>query len=200
MKYYLILLCIKELLRNCEIFYKHLSLIIKNYNMKKSLFLTFGFVLLSLTNFYAQKITDGATVDVNGLSVTFNILNKEAINVGGKNFDRYKVSAGVTNNSGKSINMRMATAPQIVTNIALIEVNCINATGAKLTSKKIELKPKAHNLNVTYWAYNKEGKYESSVIPVIAGYYLDPGDTVNDTAIFIVPQGETPDVSVRKLK
>jgi len=35
---------------------------------------------------------------------------------------------------------------------------------------------------------------------VIAGYYLDPGDTVNDTAIFIVPQGETPDVSVRKLK
>ncbi|NMR35122.1 hypothetical protein HIO71_13080 [Chryseobacterium aquaticum] len=168
--------------------------------MKKSLFLTFGFVLLSLTNFYAQKITDGATVDVNGLSVTFNILNKEAINVGGKNFDRYKVSAGVTNNSGKSINMRMATAPQIVTNIALVEVNCINATGAKLTSKKIELKPKAHNLNVTYWAYNKEGKYESSVIPVIAGYYLDLGDTVNDTAIFIVPQGETPDVSVRKLK
>lgn len=168
--------------------------------MKKSLFLTFGFVLLSLTNFYAQKITDGATVDVNGLSVTFNILNKEAINVGGKNFDRYKVSAGVTNNSGKSINMRMATAPQIVTNIALIEVNCINATGAKLTSKKIELKPKSHNLNVTYWAYNKEGKYESSVIPVIAGYYLDPGDTVNDTEIFIVPQGETPDVSVRKLK
>ena len=120
--------------------------------MKKSLFLTFGFVLLSLTNFYAQKITDGATVDVNGLSVTFNILNKEAINVGGKNFDRYKVSAGVTNNSGKSINMRMATAPQIVTNIALVEVNCINASGAKLTSKKIELKPKAHNLNVTYWA------------------------------------------------
>ncbi len=168
--------------------------------MKKSLFLTFGFVLLSLTNFYAQKITDGATVDVNGLSVTFNILNKEAINVGGKNFDRYKVSAGVTNNSGKSINMRMATAPQIVTNIALVEVNCINATGAKLTSKKIELKTKAHNLNVTYWAYTKEGKYESSVIPVIAGYYLDPGDTVNDTAIFIVPQGETPDVSVRKLK
>lgn len=168
--------------------------------MKKSLFLTFGFVLLSLTNFYAQKITDGATVDVSGLSVTFNILNKEAINVGGKNFDRYKVSAGVTNNSGKSINMRMATVPQIVTNIALVEVNCINATGAKLTSKEIELKPKAHNLNVTYWAYNKEGKYESSVIPVIAGYYLDPGDIVNDTAIFIVPQGETPDVSVRKLK
>lgn len=168
--------------------------------MKKLVFSTLFIMLFSLTTFNAQKITDGSTVDVNGISVTFNILNKESISVGGKNFDRYKVSATATNNSGKSINMRMATAPQTVTNIALVEVNCINATGAKLTSKKIDLKPKAHNLNVTYWAYNKEGKYVSSVIPVVAGYYLDPGDTVSDNAIFIVPQGEAPDVSVRKLQ
>lgn len=168
--------------------------------MKKSSLLALFFVLISLTPFYGQKITDGATVDVNGLAVTFNILNKESVNVGGKNFDRYKVSATVTNNSGKSINMRLANAPQIVMNIGLVEVNCLNATGAKLTSKKIDLKPKPHNLNVTYWAYNKDGKYESSVIPVIAGYYLDPGDTVSDNAIFIVPQGEEPNVSVRKLQ
>ena len=168
--------------------------------MKKTVFSALLFVLFSYTNLYSQKISDGATVDVSGLAVTFNILNKESINVGGKSFDRYKVSASVTNNSGKSINMRLANAPQIVTNIGLVEVNCINATGAKLTAKKIDLKPKAQNLNVTYWAYTKEGKYESSVIPVIAGYYLDPGDTVSDNAIFIVPQGEEPNVSVRKLQ
>ena len=168
--------------------------------MKKSMFLALFFVLFSITNFYGQKITDGATVDVNGLAVIFNVLNKESINVGGKNFDRYKVSASVTNNSGKSINMRLANAPQIVMNIGLVEVNCLNATGAKLTSKKIDLKPKPHNLNVTYWAYNKDGKYESSIIPVVAGYYLDPGDTVNENAIFIVPQGEELNVSVRKLQ
>lgn len=168
--------------------------------MKKSSFLTLIFAFIFLTPFYGQKITDGATVDVNGLAVTFNILNKESVNVGGKSFDRYKVSATVTNNSGKSINMRLATAPQIVTNIGLVEINCINATGAKLTSKKIDIKPKPHNLNVTYWAYSKEGKYESSVIPVVAGYYLDPGDTVSDNGIFIVPQGEEPNVSVRKLQ
>ncbi|MCW3167001.1 hypothetical protein OMO38_00540 [Chryseobacterium sp. 09-1422] len=168
--------------------------------MKKTVFSALLFVLFSFTNLYSQKISDGATVDVSGLAVTFNILNKESINVGGKSFDRYKVSASVTNNSGKSINMRLANAPQIVTNIGLVEVNCINATGAKLTAKKIDLKPKAQNLNVTYWAYTKEGKYESSVIPVIAGYYLDPGDTVSDNAIFIVPQGEEPNVSVRKLQ
>ena len=168
--------------------------------MKKSALLSLFFALFVFSDFYGQKITDGGTVDVNGLAVSFAILNKESINVGGKNFDRYKVSASVTNNSGKSINMRLANAPQIVTNIGLVELNCINATGAKLTSKKIDLKPKPHNLNVTYWAYTKEGKYESSIIPVVAGYYLDPGDTVNDNAIFIVPQGEVPDVSVRKLQ
>lgn len=161
----------------------------------------FIFVLLfCFGNVYAQKIADGATLDVGGLAVTFNILNKESVSAGGKNYDRYKVSASMTNNSGKSINIRLSNAPQIVTNIALVELNCINATGAKLTSKKIDLKPKPHNLNVTYWAYSKEGKYESSVIPVVAGYYLDSGDTVNDTAIFIVPQGQAPDVSVRKLQ
>ncbi|MBW7676350.1 hypothetical protein [Chryseobacterium chendengshani] len=168
--------------------------------MKKIKLLTALIFLFTVSNFYSQKITDGATVDLNGLAVTFNILNKESINVGGKSFDRYKVSASATNNSGKSINIRLSNAPQIVTNIGIVEINCINATGAKLTSKKIDLKPKAHNLNVTYWAYNKEGKYESSVIPVIAGYYLDPGDTVSDNAIFVVPQGETPDVSVRNLQ
>lgn len=162
--------------------------------------LTLVLLFLYFGTISAQKITEDATIDVDGLAVTFNILNKESVNAGGKNFDRYKVSASLTNNTGKSINMRLANAPQILTDIALVELNCVNATGAKLTSKKIDLKPKPHNLNVTYWAYTKEGKYESSVIPVIAGYYLDPGDTVNDTAVFIVPQGQLPDVSVRKLK
>lgn len=148
----------------------------------------------------AQKIADGETVDLNGLAVTFNILNKESITVGGKNFDRYKVSGTLVNNSPKSYNLRMSNAPQIVMNTALVELNCMNATGAKLTSKKLDLKLKPQNVNVTYWAYTKDGKYESSVIPIIAAYYLDIGDSVNDNAIFIVPAGEQPNVSVRKLQ
>lgn len=184
--------------RNLIIDFQFLTL--KTKPMKTISFLSFLLLFFCFGSVYGQKITDGATVDVGGLAVTFNILNKESISAGGKNYDRYKVSASVTNNSGKNISMRLSNAPQIVTNIALVELNCINATGAKLTSKKIDLKPKPHNLNVTYWAYSKEGKYESSIIPVVAGYYLDSGDTVNDTAIFIVPQGEAPDVSVRKLQ
>ena len=154
---------------------------------------------LCFVNAHAQKIKDGETVNLNGLSVTFNITNKESIAVGGKNFDRYKVSAGLVNNSDKSFNIRLNTFPQITSNSKIVELDCINATGAKLTSKKIELKLKAHNVNATYWYYNKEGKYVSGVLPVIAGYYLDPGDSVQDNAIFIVPQGEAPDVTVRRI-
>ncbi|MEC3875130.1 hypothetical protein [Chryseobacterium salviniae] len=168
--------------------------------MKKLFYSSVFIVLTSFSFVSAQKITDGESVDVNGLSVTFNILNKEAITVGGKEFDRYKVSARLINNTQKNYNIRLNSAPQIVPNTTLAEVNCLNATGAKLTSKKIELRLKPHNVNVTYWAYSKDGKYQSFVIPIVAGYFLDSGDAVNDNAIFIVPKGEAPNVSVRSLQ
>lgn len=167
--------------------------------MKKIILLTV-IMIISLSNLKAQKITDGTTVTIDGLAITFNILNKETVTVSGKNFDRYKVSATLVNNSGKNFNMRLNNAPQIVANTEIIELNCVNATGAKLTSKKLELKLKPQNINVTYWAYTKDGKYQSFIIPIVAGYYLDEGDSVNDTAIFIVPQNEVPDVTVRKVR
>lgn len=148
----------------------------------------------------AQKISDGQTLEVNGMSITFNILNKESIESGGKSYDRYKVSASVKNASDKSYTIRLSSFPQIVSNIGLVELDCINATGARLTSKKIELKMKAQMINVTYSAYDKSGKFITSTIPVTGSYYFDPGDTISDNAIFIVPQGEKPDVSVRSLR
>ena len=136
--------------------------------MKNVTFLATLVLLFSLSLTKAQKIADGETVDLNGLAVTFSVLNKESVTVGGKNFDRYKVSANLVNNSSKAYNIRMSNAPQIVTNTALVELNCMNATGAKLTSKKLDLKLKPQTVNVTYWAYTKDGKYESAMIPIIA--------------------------------
>lgn len=169
--------------------------------MKNSILLFLFFAVICFGNsLNAQKITDGQTIDVNGMSVTFNITNKESIEAGGKPYDRYKVSATVKNTSDKSYNFRLSSSPQIVSNIGIVELDCINATGAKLTSKKIELKMKAQMINVTYYAYDKSGKYTNSIIPVIGSYYFDQGDTISDNAIFIVPQGQAPDVTVRSLK
>ena len=155
-------------------------------------------LLLVFTSLGAQKIADGETVTVDGLAVTFNILNKESVTAGGKTYDRYKVSATLVNNSGKDFSLRLSNAPQVVTKTELVELDCINATGAKLTSKKLTQKMNPQNLNVTYWAYTKDGKYQSFVIPVVSGYFLDNGGSVSDNAIFIVPQGEAPNVTVRK--
>ncbi|KQT33089.1 hypothetical protein ASG22_17865 [Chryseobacterium sp. Leaf405] len=161
-------------------------------------------IVLLFTNLgnhlHAQKISDGETVDINGMKVSFNITNKESIQVSGKSFDRYKVSASVKNTSDKSYNIRLSSYPQIVTNIDIAELDCINATGAKLTSKKIQLKMKAQMINVSYSAYDKSGKYTTNIIPIIGSYYFDSGDTISDDAIFIVPQGEKPDVNVRSLR
>ncbi|MPS65681.1 MAG: hypothetical protein DI622_03805 [Chryseobacterium sp.] len=168
--------------------------------MKNSLLLALVIFLGFGAYLNAQKISDGQSIDLNGMSVTFNILNKESIEVGGKPFDRYKVSATVKNNSDKSYNIRLSSFPQIVSNIGIVELDCINATGAKLTSKKIQLKMKAQIINVTYSAYDKSGKFTNSTIPVTGSYYFDAGDSISDNAIFIVPQGEKPDVSVRSLK
>ena len=167
--------------------------------MKKSFLLTSMFLILSGSAIYGQKISDGESVDLDGVNVTFNILNKESVTAGGKNYDRYKVSASIKNNTQRSFNIRLSNFPQIVTNTGIVELNCINATGAKLTSKKIDLKMRPQLINVTYYSYDKNGKYVSSIIPVTGSYYFDPGDTISDDAIFIVPQGEKPDVSLRKL-
>ncbi|MFS4430962.1 hypothetical protein [Chryseobacterium sp. S90] len=69
----------------------------------------------------AQKISDGQTIDINGMAVTFNILNKESVESGGKSYDRYKVSASVKNTSDKAYNIRLSAFPQIVSNIGLVE-------------------------------------------------------------------------------
>ncbi|MDQ0067229.1 hypothetical protein [Chryseobacterium lathyri] len=168
----------------------------KNFTFLISLSAVFLFVI----SVKGQKISDAQTIEVNGMSVTFNILNKESVEAGGKPHDRYKVSASVKNTSDKAYNIRLTAYPQIVTNTGLVELDCINATGAKLTSKKIELKMKAQMINVTYSAYDKSGKYTTNILPVIGSYYFDQGDTISDNAIFIVPQGEKPDVSVRSLR
>lgn len=169
--------------------------------MKNSILLLLVLTLSSFGTFAkTQKISDGETVDVNGLKVSFNIINKEIVQVGGKTFDRYKVSASVKNTSDKSYNIRLTSYPQIVLDTGIVELDCVNATGAKLTSKKVQLKMKTQMINVSYSSYDKSGKSVTNILPVIGSYYFDSGDTINDNAIFIVPAGEKPEVNVRSLR
>lgn len=169
--------------------------------MKKLIALSVILSTLGYSSFLkAQKISDGESLDVNGMTVSYSITNKESIEVGGKPFDRYKVSASVKNTSQNSFSIRATSYPQVISNKGIVELDCINATGAKLTSKKMVLNLKTHMINATLSAYDKNGKFTNYTIPIIAGYYFDSGDTINDNAIFIVPKGETPEVKVKSLR
>eukprot|EP01012_Entosiphon_sulcatum_P057141 TRINITY_DN80875_c0_g1_i1.p1 TRINITY_DN80875_c0_g1~~TRINITY_DN80875_c0_g1_i1.p1 ORF type:complete len:174 (-),score=19.19 TRINITY_DN80875_c0_g1_i1:149-670(-) len=155
--------------------------------------------IASISN--AQQIKDGETVNVNGIAVTYSVVNKEKLTVKDQNFDRYKVLASVKNNSGKSFNIRLTNSLDLtgIANSKIVELDCINATGARLTSKKVQVSMKSHMINVTYPTKDKDGKAITLVLPVTAGYYFDQGQVIENDAIFIVPAGETPQVTVRSL-
>lgn len=156
-------------------------------------------VITSITN--AQQIKDGETVNVNGIAVTYSVVNKEKLTIKDQNFDRYKVLASVKNNTGKSFNLRLSSSLDLtgIANSKIIELDCVNATGARLTSKKVQVSMKSHLINVTYPTKDKDGKATTAVLPVTAGYYFDQGQVIENDAIFIVPAGETPQVIVRSL-
>lgn len=149
----------------------------------------------------AQQIKDGETVTLNGIAVSYTVVNKEKINIKDQDFDRYKVLASVKNNSGQSFNIRLTNSLDLsgISNSKIVELDCINATGARLTSKKLQVSMKSHLINVTYATKDKDGKTISAVLPVTAGYYFDQGQVIENDAIFIVPAGETPQVTVRSL-
>ena len=109
--------------------------------------------------------------------------------------------ASVKNNTGKSFNIRLASSLDLsaISSSKIVELDCINATGARLTSKKVQVAMKSHLINVTYPTKDKDGKAVTAVLPVTAGYYFDQGQVIENDAIFIVPTGETPQVTVRIL-
>lgn len=56
-----------------------------------------------------------------------------------------------------------------------------------------------HQIKVTYLTRNNDGKLVNADMTIPAGYFLDSGQKVENDAIFIVPKGEVPQISVRKL-
>ena len=150
----------------------------------------------------AQQLKDGVPVEMNGLEVTFRVVAKESITVNDAAFDRYKVVASVKNISGKSFNIRLRSYPDLAGINAgkLVEVNCLNATGARLTAKKLDIAMTTHFVNVSYNCTGKDGKITATTLPVPVGYFLDEGQSAESNGIFIVPAGQEPQVNARLLK
>ena len=66
----------------------------------------------------------------------------------------------------------------------------------RLTGNKLKLRPKSYIVKATISTYDYSGKSISRSFDITAGYYFDPGDTLENSDVFIAPAGEKPDFTV----
>ena len=147
-------------------------------------------VLLFLFAFHdvnAQHLEEGQPIEINGMEVSYRIVNERAVTVQREEFDRFEIMFTVKNNTGNCFNIRLTKSPDLsaINSGGLVQFFCSNATGAKMTSKKETIGMRQHNIVVTH---------KGQQVNAIAGYYFDDGDMRTEKATFIVPKGERPQI------
>lgn len=147
----------------------------------------------------SRPITEENPLSSDGIEYGYSIRNVNTREVSNKDFSRYEVTLYVTNKSecsrvvlfGQSLN---PFEDQMRT---LAKFDCVNATGARLTSKSSELYAKPMFVNARVRTRDDKGKYVFENQKVQVGYYIGIGETVEETVIFIVPLNSKPDIKVR---
>jgi hypothetical protein len=149
-----------------------------------------------------QPIEENQVLEANGLTYGYRIksLQKKAVKNKG-DFDRYELVAYITNNRGCDITVRLTgneTQEQLrQLQVPLIEFECGNATGYRLTSKGTMIRAEEHRINYKFFTKDNQGKNIENRASALAGYFFAAGSTREDTFIVIVPIGEKPTLQAR---
>lgn len=149
-----------------------------------------------------QPIEENQVQEANGLIYGYRIKSVQQKAVKNKgDFDRYELVAYITNNRGCDISTRLSgneTPEQLrQLQLPLVEFECSNATGYRLTSKGTNIKAEEHRINYKFFTRDNQGKNVENRATTLAGYFFAAGSTREDTFIVIVPQGEKPRLQVR---
>jgi len=151
--------------------------------MKTKLTLLVVFCFIAINGSLAQQgfpVTDQQPVTMEGLSCGYKIKSLETKTVSDKgDFSRYSISFFVKNITGQPRVLPFRQGTNGMNGVAdnLVQFNCINATGARLTSKYAVIKAPPYNV------YRNNGF-------VKMGYAVMPGQTVSVDEIMIVPLNE----------
>ncbi len=151
--------------------------------MKTKFTLLAVFCFIAINSSLAQQgfpVTDQQPVTIEGLTCGYKIKSLETKTVSDKgDFSRYSISFFVKNNTGQPRILPFRPGTNGMNGVAdnLIQFNCLNATGARLTSKYVVIKAPPYNV------YRNGGM-------VKMGYGVLPGQTVSADAIMIVPLNE----------
>src|ERR1700735_1349239 len=134
------------------------------------LLICFGF--FAINKGYAQQgfpVTDQQPVVIEGLSCGYKIKSLETKAVGDKgDFSRYSISFFVRNVSDRPRILPFRPGINGMNGVAdnLVQFNCLNATGARLTSKYAVIKAPPYNV------------YQNRAL-VKMGYGIMPGQTIS---------------------
>jgi hypothetical protein len=146
----------------------------------------------------SHHVTDKEPAVINGLHVGYNIKSHEVKTVGDKgDFSRYAVRFYATNTTSepKIILYKEGLGHYTYGADHLVQFNCLNATGARLTSKSATIL--APPCDVTAMVDDKEcgtNKVVRNKRKVQIGYWIKPGQTLSTDVILIVPLNEQPNV------
>ena len=167
--------------------------------MKKIMILLLIAVSTGAAAQQSKPVTEEAPFAADGIEYGYSIRNAGTREVKDKDFSRYEVTLYATNKSqcsrivlyGQSMGLFESDMK------ILAKFDCINATGAKLTSKSGEVCAKPMYVNARVNTRDEKGKSITENQKVQVGYYIGVGETVEQSVIFIVPLNSKPDVKVR---
>ena len=171
----------------------------------KKIFLLISIYMLVYCGVTAQPatfpVTDKQPALVDGLELGYVIKSTEVKAVSNKgDFSRYSVSFYVRNTTNQGKIMLYKQGWNVLNNISdqLAQFNCLNATGARLTSKEAIINAEA--CNVLAMVNDCDTKKVDRVKQFVQiGYWIKPGQTISTTAILITPLNTLPDVQVTYL-
>jgi hypothetical protein len=147
----------------------------------------------------SKAITEEAPLVADEMEYGYSIKNVSTKEVSDKEFSRYEVTLYVTNKSGCS---RVVLLDQNLSQLfsdarVLAKFDCINATGARLTSKSGDVGAKPMYITARVNTKDDKGKSITENQKVQVGYYLGVGETAEENVIFIVPLNAKPEIKVR---
>jgi hypothetical protein len=143
-------------------------------------------------------LAENQPIEENGLAYGYRIksFRKQEVKNKGE-LDRYELVAYVTNNRPCDLSIRL-TGNETLEQLnqlrrPLLEVECSNATGARLTSKNASVRLMEHQIAYRYNIRDNAGKTVEQRGTALAGYFLAAGTTAETVSfIVIVPVGEKP--------
>ncbi len=150
----------------------------------------------------AFPVTDSMPYEINGLRMGYSIKSVSEKEVGDKgNFSRYSIKFYVTNVSTEAKIILYSQGLTFLKDQSLLaQFNCLNATGARFTTKESLLQ--ANACTVTATVDDKDcaiGKTVQNKRSVQIGYWVKAGQTISNSGIVIVPLNERPNMTVTPL-